>query len=139
MFSSFARKEVEEVEEQERVCGRHKRCVRANDCPDYMEKKMLLKNWNIETDKSKIEKELRDTVCNRKKRAVCCKSEDEERCKEGQSCIPVDQCGYAQDLQVQYEKGDSEAKEELLELICDIKENKHECAISSCSCLKYKN
>ena len=95
--------QVKEIDEEERTCGPDEMCVLQDDCPDFVERKMLLDKLSRgSSEYEKILKELQETICNQRRKAVCC-LKDEGKCKEGYSCIAIDQCGTAVDLKIQYE------------------------------------
>ena len=110
----------EQVEEEERTCGQDEMCVRQNDCPDFVESKMLLDKLSRgSSEYEKTLEELQETICNQRRKAVCC-LQDEGKCNEGYSCIAIDHCGTAVDLKIQYENGNMDAKDLLIGLISGV-------------------
>ena len=114
--------------ESDRRCEKGTRCVSTEDCPEFLKNKKLLEGFDRGSRQYKeIRDKLRESVCNKKLRAVCCKIEAEEKCDDGKSCIPADQCRYDEVLYIKYKNGDNAAKDELVGLVCNIKERKGCC------------
>ena len=109
--------------ELDRRCEQGKRCVSQVYCLRFLKNKELLKGFDRGSRQFKeMIAILKETVCNKKAKAVCCKIE--EYCDDGKSCIPLDQCRYVEDIRAKYENGEYAAKDELIGLICNEKEEK---------------
>ena len=106
-----------------------KTCKYQTECPEFIEQKEDLKNYQkgSRTYKDKLTA-IKKSICNKKQRAVCCPNPlPEDKCGRGYSCLKEAQCKYAQDLRKKFNNGDKKAKQELIGLICDRKDQTFRC------------
>jgi len=121
------------VEEVEQTCGADQTCLKIVDCPLYKEKHeeyKSLSTWSSE--KENLKRELKEAICNKGSRAVCCP------CKSPDQCISSADCPYYKDRLAQYQqlkpRNPRQAREiftELTNRICDKKKRYICCPPSS--------
>merc|ERR1711892_375403 len=114
----------EKLDDTDRKCGSDETCTQRNKCPQFLEKKDKfdqLVRGSLQYKESL--KELRRSVCNKSKKGVCCPNpKKDDKCGRGYTCLKEAQCKFAQDLRKHFQSGDSNAKQELIELIRDRKD-----------------
>ena len=111
-------------EETHRICEPGYRCIRQNDCPYFLElKRGLNQDQRGSSEYDKALSHMKQFVCNKEMKSVCCKTEVDDNCDSGLACIPANQCKYAGYLEIQYKNGDSAAG-----LVCNVKERKVCCS-----------
>ena len=76
------------IEERDKECGKFESCVKSEECPAFLEKQAQLKSISKSrlSEYSVLRTKLRDSVCNKKEKAVCC-----QLCE----CIARNSCKYA--------------------------------------------
>eukprot|EP00092_Neocalanus_flemingeri_P015778 GFUD01017082.1.p1 GENE.GFUD01017082.1~~GFUD01017082.1.p1 ORF type:complete len:578 (-),score=97.32 GFUD01017082.1:48-1781(-) len=119
----------DEIDETDRQCGNDETCKYQTNCPEFLKQKthlLSLQRGGQEYKETLLK--IRNGICNKAKKAICCPNpKKDDRCERGFSCLKEDQCKYAQDLRKKYRNGDNQAKQELIDLICDRKERKFCC------------
>jgi len=109
--------------EIDRNCEKGETCKYRTSCPEFQTQKANLDKLSRRSQEYKETLiKIRTSVCNKKEKGVCCPKTNVDKCKRGFSCVKEDQCEYAQELRKQYKKGDNNAKQTLIGLICDRKE-----------------
>ena len=114
----------EEIYETDRRCGNDETCKYQSDCPEFLKHKEIFNGLQRGSQKYRETLEnLKKRICNKSKKGVCCPNpKKNNKCKGGYPCLKEDQCEYAQDLREKFKGGDIEARNELIDLICDRKE-----------------
>ena len=118
--------------EDDRTCSNGRECRAESDCPGFQLEKTKLNSLD-RGSKEYQEKltEIKDLVCNRKSKKVCCVPEpDEGGCSEGRECRPVADCPLFELEKTQLtfmEKGTDAYQQkltEIKELVCSTREKK---------------
>eukprot|EP00092_Neocalanus_flemingeri_P075460 GFUD01093474.1.p1 GENE.GFUD01093474.1~~GFUD01093474.1.p1 ORF type:complete len:480 (-),score=113.09 GFUD01093474.1:19-1458(-) len=124
LYSVFA-----SVEETDKDCGAYETCLKQENCPSFLEKSNQFKRLSRGLQKSKLRTELREAVCNKKKKAVCCPSSEEtdKNCGSGETCLKKEDCPSFLEIYNQYSnlrKGSekSNLETELREAVCNKRE-----------------
>ena len=75
------------TEDDSRECDSDSECLLSKDCQYYQEQQDLLKSLTDKTLRANLIKKLKDLICNKKERTICCpKSENKKD----------EKCGYPQ-------------------------------------------
>jgi len=97
-------------------------CVPESDCPQFAKERAKLKSVEKGTQEYKqLLLTIREKVCDRKLRKVCCAPSLANGGTCDGVCTTVPECPYAQRLLAAKKKGDQEAKQKLISSICDKK------------------
>eukprot|EP00092_Neocalanus_flemingeri_P029387 GFUD01031904.1.p1 GENE.GFUD01031904.1~~GFUD01031904.1.p1 ORF type:complete len:569 (+),score=93.67 GFUD01031904.1:60-1766(+) len=119
----------DEIYETDRQCGNDETCKYQTNCPEFVKQKthlLSLQRGGQEYKETLLK--IRNGICNKAKKAICCPNpKKDEKCERGLSCLKEDQCKYAQDLRKKYRNGYNQARQDLIDLICDRKERKFCC------------
>jgi len=97
------------------TCNKGEYCLKQEDCPSFLEEKDRLKNLR----KGSIEwrdlvSDLKERVCDKGTRAVCCK------CNRGQICLKREDCPKVESLYKEYDRNkDRGILQNLKDLVCD--------------------
>jgi hypothetical protein len=108
------------VQEADRTCRAYHTCLEIAQCPAFKEKHEDYNRCKTRRSGScnNLQRELRDAVCNKKEKAVCCPDE----------CVAVSECKYADEriklyktLKGQNDRKATEILNELKDRVCDRK------------------
>jgi len=120
------------VHEADRTCRAYHTCLNIGECPAVKEKHEDFKRCKNRPSRScgNLQRELREAVCNKAEKAVCCPDD----------CVPRAECKYADDrmelyksLKGQNERKASEILNELKDRVCDRKNRLMWCPVGPLS------
>ena len=125
------------VEETHKTCRAHHSCLKIGECPPMKEKqdKMSRIRYSTSVEFGNLKRELREAVCNKNERAVCCPNppsenieKTEKTCIANHNCLKIEECPLfkeklnnfriAKPQSVEYKN----LKQELKEAICNKKD-----------------
>ena len=64
------------VKETDKVCGRDEICRKMENCDSFLEKHKRFKSLSGGSEHTNLKRQLKEGVCNKKERGVCCQNED---------------------------------------------------------------
>merc|ERR1719334_602793 len=101
---------------KDKTCNKLDECIKREDCKPFLEKHERWKGMSkFNSDYDKLKDELRNAVCNREEKGVCCPKSCE--------CIPRKQCPYAdQQTQLYNELNRQGKKYEASQVLNELKE-----------------
>lgn len=116
----------DQLAESDRRCGADETCKSQSKCPSFLQQKEYLFSLQKGSKEygEKLE-QIKRSVCNKEKKGVCCLNEKKigtSKCEGGEPCLKEAECPHAQDLRRRLRNGESGAKQQLVNLICDRKE-----------------
>ena len=93
---------IGELLEIDRTCEDQEDCVRMEQCPAFRQKHLTYENHHDKqsSEYKKLKEELISSVCNKKKKGVCCGPSGP--CEVGSSCIAKTICQYFDQRMDQY-------------------------------------